>query len=1169
MDEKLQGFHVSRLARDRYQFDDTLFNYLGKAFIANFHAARGFANRMNQRRNIGSFPNQIVPASQVNAVALIQGIMHYIFRLYLQRQPQLLPTALEQLRAEFGPDLDKTLRRFLDEFPPQPVYNRVLEPQEFLAGSSEARSNQEVALEELVMLWLANSNPAYSAFAELFGDDALKQQTAYSRITAELNGYFRGVAKDDPGDARFPGGMSIIDLLLEPVRAAPYSLEGQLRYLAERWGSVVGAYTFRLLTAMDILKEDFRAIPGPGGPGGKGTTPVPYYDRADLEFEAYTPDRDWMPNLVMLAKNAYVWLDQLSKKYGRIITTLDQIPDEELDRLAAWGITGLWLIGLWERSQASQRIKQMTGNPDAVASAYSLFDYQIAGRLGGQAALDNLHERAWKRGVRLASDMVPNHVGIDGRWVIEHPDWFLSLDYSPYPNYTFNGPNLSWDGRVGIYLEDHYYDRSDAAVVFKRVDHYTGDTRYIYHGNDGTSMPWNDTAQLNYLNPEMREAMIQTILHIARQFPIIRFDAAMTLVKRHIQRLWFPEPGTGGAIPSRAEHGLTKAEFDRLMPEEFWREVVDRAAVEAPDTLLLAEAFWLLEGYFVRTLGMHRVYNSAFMNMLRDEENAKYRSVIKNTIEFDPEVLRRYVNFLNNPDEKTAVEQFGKDDKYFGVTTLLVTMPGLPMIGHGQIEGFAEKYGMEYYRAYWDEQPDTYLIQRHEREIFPLCRRRYLFAGVENFLLYDFYAVGGGVDENVFAFSNRVGDERALVLYNNAFNNTRGWIQVSAAYSVKTGDGDNRRLIQRTVAEGLGIPADDSQYVIFREHRSGLEYIRNCRELSDQGFYAELNAYQCIVLLDFRIVASSPARPYAELAAYLGGRGVPSMDEAMSEITLKSVRGPFRELVNTDTLQRVLEARETPDEALLDEVQEKTLRLVEAVQAFVGEAEVEAPAQQAVADELADEEAAEAVDEDEIPAKDAASLAGQFALSVRGTLGKLLALPLEAVPESIAPVLEKLDSDPAVWGGLYSWLVLQALGDADQSRSWIDEWLLGRIIMTALQEAGAADADAARTVTAVKLATGQRDLFTGSPDERADKLLETLLDDTDAQQLLNVNHFQGVLWFNQEGFDTLLLWLVLLAQLNGAPEALKRRYATVERLLAALPKAGYQVEKLRAAVRAR
>ena len=42
------------------------------------------------------------------------------------------------------------------------------------------------------------------------------------------------------------------------------------------------------------------------------------------------------------------------------------MPDEELDRLASWGITGLWLIGLWERSKASERIKRMRGNPDAI-----------------------------------------------------------------------------------------------------------------------------------------------------------------------------------------------------------------------------------------------------------------------------------------------------------------------------------------------------------------------------------------------------------------------------------------------------------------------------------------------------------------------------------------------------------------------------------------------------------------------------------------------------------------------------------------------------------------------------------------------------------------------------------------------------------------------------------
>ena len=105
---------------------------------------------------------------------------------------------------------------------------------------------------------------------------------------------------------------------------------------------------------------------------------------AKLETENFSPDREWMPRLVLIAKNTYVWMDQLSQEYKRHITRLDQIPDEELEKLASWGFTGLWLIGLWERSKASAQIKQLMGNPEAIASAYSLFDYRIADELGGE-----------------------------------------------------------------------------------------------------------------------------------------------------------------------------------------------------------------------------------------------------------------------------------------------------------------------------------------------------------------------------------------------------------------------------------------------------------------------------------------------------------------------------------------------------------------------------------------------------------------------------------------------------------------------------------------------------------------------------------------------------------------------------------------------------------------
>ena len=492
-------------------------------------------------------------------------------------------------------------------------------------------------------------------------------------------------------------------------------------------------------------------------PSITSTAQVPVFGDPMHEYEKFSADTAWMPTTVMIAKSTYVWLAQLSRFYGRHIRRLDDIPDEELQTLADRGMNTLWLIGIWERSRASKTIKLLCGNQDAVASAYSLFDYRISEDLGGESAYINLRDRAYRHGIRLASDMVPNHMGIDSPWVVEHPEWFISRWESPYPAYSFEGPDLSVDGRVELKIDDHYYTQTDAAVVFRRRDKSSGETRYIYHGNDGTSFPWNDTAQLDYLNPAVREQVIQTILHVARLFPVIRFDAAMTLAKRHFHRLWFPGPGSSGAIPSRAEYSMSQAEFDQHMPHEFWREVVDRVAAEVPGTLLLAEAFWLMEGYFVRTLGMHRVYNSAFMVMLRDEDNANYRSVIKNTLEFDPDIMKRYVNFMSNPDERTAIDQFGKGDKCFGVAVMMATLPGLPMFGHGQVEGFTEKYGMEYQRPRYEEWPDQWLVERHKREIAPLLKRRWLFAESSNFLLYDFFQASGSVDESIFAYSNRTG----------------------------------------------------------------------------------------------------------------------------------------------------------------------------------------------------------------------------------------------------------------------------------------------------------------------------------------------------------------------------------------------------------------------------
>jgi glycosidase len=1199
-------FHVSRQARERYQFDQALFSSRGNVIFANFLAARQFAQQMNARRDLAAHPDRAVRAGQINAMGLIHEILHQVVEDYRRsRNPVVMQDALDWLEARLGREqVDAVLLQFTREFPPLAVYRGQLTPEEYLAGDSlrddgSLASNRQLALEELLMLWLDNENPAFQPFAELFDDADLERQRIYPRLIRSLADFF------ETQPTYGPENQSLIEVLRAPAKAHPDSLFAQLEYIRTRWGSMLPFILVRLMSSLDLIREEEKPVFGPGGPG-----PALVYEFKGEEYlyepERFSPDLDWMPNLVLLAKNTYVWLDQLSRKYKRPITHLDHIPDEELETLARWGFTGLWLIGLWERSPASQKIKQLRGNPDAVASAYSLFDYTIAKDLGGDEAYQVLRNRAWRYGIRLASDMVPNHMGIDSRWVIEHPDWFIQLPYSPFPGYTFNGVDLSWDERVGIYLEDHYYDNTDAAVVFKRVDRWTGDTRYIYHGNDGTSMPWNDTAQLNYLLPEVREAVIQTILHVARMFPIIRFDAAMTLAKRHYHRLWFPEPGSGGDIPSRAEHGLTKAQFDQAFPEEFWRMVVDRVAQEAPDTLLLAEAFWLMEGYFVRTLGMHRVYNSAFMNMMRDEKNQEYRLVIKNTLEFDPEILKRYVNFMNNPDERTAVDQFGKGDKYFGVCTLLATLPGLPMFGHGQIEGFAEKYGMEFRYPKWHEQPDEALIERHQRQIFPLLRRRYLFAEVRDFLLYDLYTPEGSVNEDVFAYSNRAGEERALVVYHNRYAEARGWIHSSAAFAVKTGEGDEKTLERRTLGEGLGLRDDPNYYVRFREHIRGLEYLRNSQELVRQGFYVELGAYDCRVYLDFRLVQDDPEGNYARLAARLAGGGVPSIDEALREMVLEPLLIPFRELVNPGMFRWLIQNRAEADSfnpvnfnLALEETERKYLAFLQAAAQHLQQAHEAQAAAPAAVGEVAEGASteAQAVTEEKAGGAGEAMALAELALQVRrrvkallelSTLKKDLAKRPTAYRQAISYLLDgptganPLNAgQPETWGVMLACLFLAPLGElggeadgAGRNRALVDEWLLGKQLRDALQEMGVEAGAAARSLPLLRLLLGQAGWSSeGEPQAIAERLLQGWLKDEDARRYLKVHTYEGVAWYNKECFEELVWWsfaaevIPLFAAETLSPAQLAQRvasaYATASLLLEAHQKSGYQVERLK------
>ncbi|NTW52976.1 MAG: alpha-amylase [Chlorobiaceae bacterium] len=883
-----EHFYINRKARDLYHLNDPDLLLLPPERSKAQVQAEQQTEEINTRISLvkGTEVKKILPA-QFHAMKLLHELFHHV----IAKASGLSGSALAMLDKDSSHwNTREYLGRFLELFPTHELYRSQKSTEEYL----NSKANLLETIEESYLVWLNNQNPALVQFADLLSDSELRGNRSYPHIISAMKG-----AMQEAGPIG-PEGVDLYELLSRPMKQAPDSLLAQLRFIRLHWaGLLEDSPWWDILDETITLIEDedrylfFEKLAQEHGTAdgviGDKEVHVPAYSNLPDAPANYSHDSSWMPEVVMVAKSTYVWLDQLSRHYGYPINQLQEIPDQELDLLAERGFTALWLIGLWQRSHASQKIKQLQGNPEAKASAYALEKYEISGELGGYDGYLDLRNRAIKRGIRLASDMVPNHTGIDSELVRERPDWFLGTTVLPYPNYTYNGPNLSADSRYGIHIEDGYWNRSDAAVTFKRVDHLTGDTRYIYHGNDGTNMPWNDTAQLNFLDPEVREGIIREILHVARMFPVIRFDAAMVLAKMHIQRLWYPLNGHTAGVPSRGAWSMSMSEFEAAIPQEFWREVVDRVAAEVPDTLLLAEAFWMLEGYFVRTLGMHRVYNSAFMHMLKKEDNASYRQLIKNTLEFDPEILKRYVNFMNNPDEDTAIAQFGKGDKYFGVCMMMLTMPGLPMIGHGQVEGLTEKYGMEYARAYYDEQPDGELVGRHYREIFPVMKKRKLFADVCNFFLFDLYTPEGNVDENIFAYSNRLGDESALVIFNNRYEASEGWIRVSAAGLV------NGSLSQTLLADALLLPHDHDAYVVFRDHRSGLEYIRSCVGVRENGLFTTLNGYEYNLLLDFRVVWPSRLKPYGQICEELGGRGVASIETEALSMSLR----PIHQLISS------------------------------------------------------------------------------------------------------------------------------------------------------------------------------------------------------------------------------------------------------------------------------
>jgi hypothetical protein len=555
---------------------------------------------------------------------------------------------------------------------------------------------------------------------------------------------------------------------------------------------------------------------------------------------------------------------------------------------------------------------------------------------------------------------------------------------------------------------------------------------------------------------------------------------------------------------------------------------------------------------------MHRVYNSAFMNMLRDEQNAHYRSVIRNTIEFDPEILQRYVNFMSNPDEKTAVEQFGRGEKYFGICTLLATLPGLPMLGHGQLEGFEEQYGMEFRHARRVESADAGLVAEHWRRISPLLRRRHLFAGAHHFRLYDCVADAGGVNEDVFAFSNRHGDERALVLYHNRYAEARGSIHASAAFAEKCPDG-SRPLRQTRLVEALGVDLDprDVPFLRCRDLVGDREHLFRTADLAARGLRVELAGYGSRVLLDWREVRED-GRPWNALCDALGGQGAVSLDERLLEHELGPVHRALVAVAEVllppgshdDTAAPAGAGASLTPASLRAEFERRVLAFLDRAREFARSPGAPfaglAPAESEIGDmAAAAAEAGSAVAALlRVPAlataRSLATSADARAVLPLAPLPGVMAEGRDATPSHAGRPAGERDAGP--WVTAVMWITARALGRAAggpdpgaAAARLFDALRLRRGVHAALEGRGlgASDEDRWRRAALVRAALAHADwslagdLGTSAPWRH----------DRDVQWLIGVHESGGERWFRSEDHARVVWWFALPALLSAAASA--------------------------------
>ena len=356
----------------------------------------------------------------------------------------------------------------------------------------------------------------------------------------------------------------------------------------------------------------------------------------------------------ILEINALSWLKRHERNAGRKLT-LAEIPSSFWDKIQKTGFDAVWLMGVWKRSPAAEKIAR--SNPDIAqqvrsilphfntddisASPYAVYEYSVDEYFGGNEALAQFRKNLNERGIELFLDFVGNHTAIDSPVVEEHPELFITTGK--------NVPHIHPDW------------------FFKNKNGY-----YIAHGRDPYFAPWTDTAQLNYFNPQTREFMVKELKRVANMCDGVRCDMAMLSLNKVQRDTWWEF--IGGELPR----------------EEFWTQALNAVRAEHPEFVFMAEVYWGLE-WDIQELGFDYTYDKVLYDRLRFANADSIRMHLGAEHLFQMRSLR----FIANHDEEEPLKAFGRE-KSLAAATIIATLPGARLFHLFELLGRPARMPIQY-----------------------------------------------------------------------------------------------------------------------------------------------------------------------------------------------------------------------------------------------------------------------------------------------------------------------------------------------------------------------------------------------------------------------------------------------------------------------------------------